>query len=141
MTNLISEASLAIKASTSTIWQALTDPAIIREYMMGSDVVTTWKVGDPIIWKGEYKGKKYEDHGKILTFIPEETLAYTHFSPVEGKADVPENYHTITIQLMREPDNTVVILTQDNNPDEEAREHAAKFWQGMLETMKDMIEE
>ncbi len=61
--------------------------------MFGTDVVSDWKQGSTIVWKGEYKGKKYEDKGVIFKLEQNQTLQYSHFSPLSGKPDVPENYH------------------------------------------------
>ncbi len=60
-------------------------------------VETTWEVGAPITWSGEYEGKAYEDHGTVLAGdVRAQVLSTTHFSPLTGKEDVPENYHTVT---------------------------------------------
>lgn len=109
--------------------------------MFGADVITDWKVGSPIVWKGAFEGKEYEDKGRILKFEPEKVLRMTHYSPLSGEKDIPENYHTLTIELSKQNENaTRVELTQDNNPSEEAREHSEKNWQGMLEGLKAVVE-
>jgi len=108
--------------------------------MFGTDVVSNWKQGSPVVWKGDYQGKKYEDKGVILKLEPGRTLQYSHFSPLSGKPDVPENYHTVTMELSEQGATTTLSLSQDNNPTEESREHTAKFWQGMLETLKKLLE-
>ena len=48
----------------------MTDPEQIERYMFGSKVETDWKPGSRIVWKGEYDGKQYEDHGEILEADP-----------------------------------------------------------------------
>jgi hypothetical protein len=45
--------------------------------------------------------KAYEDKGKILRFEPRKSLQYSHFSPLSGLHDNPENYHIVTIDLAR----------------------------------------
>jgi hypothetical protein len=47
-------------------------------------------------------------------------LRYTHFSPLSGEPDVPEHYHTVTVDLTEDEDGTLVALTQDNNASEDA---------------------
>jgi uncharacterized protein YndB with AHSA1/START domain len=140
MNNLTSTAEVTIAAPTSKVWEALVTPETIKQYMFGSDVVTEWKVEGPIVWKGDYQGKKYEDKGTILKLEEGSVLQYSHFSPLSGKPDVPENYHIVTIKLDNRGDETGVTLTQDNNPDEESVEYTKKFWQGMLDTMKGILE-
>ena len=109
-------------------------------YMFGADVTSQWREGSPIVWKGEFKGKAYEDKGTILRIEPETLLQYSHFSPLSGKPDQPESYHTVTIELSGAGDRTHVVLTQDNNPTEQAREHSEKNWRTMLEGLKKYVE-
>ena len=71
---------------------------------------------------------------------PGRALQYTHFSPLAGLPDKPENYHTVSIQLSTEGEQTRVSLTQDNNPDEEARAHSEKNWGMMLGGLKKFVE-
>ena len=136
----ISKASITINVPVAKVWDALVTPETIKQYMFGADVVSNWKEGGPIIWKGEYQGKKYEDKGVILKLEPKRTLRYSHFSPLSGKPDAPDNYHNVTMELSEQDANTKLSLSQDNNPTEESREHTAKNWQGMLETLKKLLE-
>lgn len=138
--NLIAKASVTVNATSDKVWKALVDPAAIKKYMFGTNVVSEWKEGSPITWKGEWKGKAYEDKGVILQFKPGRTLQYTHFSPLLGLPDKPENYHTVTIDLSREGDQTHVSLAQDNNSTEEAREHSEQNWKTMLGGLEKFLE-
>ena len=137
---LIANASIAVKAPIMHVWEALITPDIIKKYMFGTDVVSSWKEGDPISWKGEWEGKPYEDKGKILKFDPGKTLRYSHYSPSSELPDSPENYHTVTYTLRAENGRTVVSLSQDNNKDEKEVEHSKKMWQSMLEALKKEVE-
>ena len=109
--------------------------------MFGTTVITDWKEGSKIIWKGEWEGKNYEDKGKILRFEPEKSLQYSHFSPLSDLHDNPENYHIITIDLVKKDNETLVTLTQDNNPDEKTKDHSEKNWKMMLASLKKLLEE
>ena len=139
-TNLIARCSIGIAASPDKIWDALVTPSAIKQYMFGTTVTSDWKEGGPITWKGEWQGRKYEDRGKIVQFKPGRALQYTHFSPLAGLPDRPENYHTVSIQLSPEGSGTRVALTQDNNPTEEARAHSEKNWEMMLQGLKKLVE-
>lgn len=140
MNNLIAKVAITINAPVAKVWEALTKPEIIKQYMFGTNVVSDWQVGSSIVWKGEWQGKSYEDKGRILKFEKERTLQYSHFSPLTGKPDVPENYHTVTIELSSDGSQTTVTLSQDNNETEEAREHSEKNWRMMLEGLKKLLE-
>jgi hypothetical protein len=77
----------------------------------------------------------------ILQFKPGQILQYSHFSPLSGLPDKTENYHTITIELSGDGNQTLVSLAQDNNPTEEARKHSEKNWGMMLAAMKKFLEQ
>lgn len=137
----IATATTTIDASPGTVWNALTNPDLIEQYYFGAEVVTDWEVGSQIVFKGEWEGESYEDKGTILEFKPEERLVYTHWSPLSGDPDIPENYHTITCELSQQPDGTELTLTQDNNPSEEARDHSEQNWEMMLDNLTELLEE
>ena len=138
--NLVATASISINASRQRVWNALTDPEVIKRYMFGSDVTSDWTVGSSITYAGEYEGKKYEDHGTILEVKPNELLRLTHFSPRSGKPDLPENYHTITYTLHAQPHGMRLELSQDNNASEAEAEHSAANWQRMLDALRADVE-
>ncbi len=139
-TNLAAKATTSIEAPRSKVWEALVAPDAIEQYMFGTRVESNWTAGSKITWQGEWNGKKYEDRGVILKFYPEQTLQYTHFSPLSGGPDTPENYHTVTINLSGDGNSTDVSLSQDNNADEKARGESEKNWVAMLEGLKKYVE-
>jgi uncharacterized protein YndB with AHSA1/START domain len=138
--NLVAKAQTTIKASPDRVWEALTDPKMIKEYMFGTTVTSDWKKGNKITWKGEMNGKAYEDRGEILQVVPKKELKYSHFSPLSGQPDKPENYHTVSITLKSEEGKTEVILTQDKNRSEKERGEAEKNWNAMLASLKRLLE-
>jgi len=137
--NYVATASVVINAPIQKVWDALINPEIIKKYMFGTDVHSDWKEGSAIVWRGEWQGKPYEDKGKILKIEKEHLLQYSHFSPLTGKPDIPENYHTITIEISLNTTQTSVTLTQDNNETEESREHSEKNWQMTLDSLKRLL--
>jgi len=138
--DLVARSSITINAPLERVWNALVTPAAIKQYMFGTDVASDWKEGSPIVWKGEWEGRRYEDKGIIRQFKPQRMLQYTHFSPLSGLPDKPENYHTVTIELSAAGNRTSVSLAQDNNATEEARQHSAKNWERMLAGLKKLLE-
>jgi uncharacterized protein YndB with AHSA1/START domain len=140
-TNNIAKAETTINAPADKVWNALIDPEMIKKYMFGATVISDWKEGSKIIWKGEWEGKSYEDKGKILRLEPKKELQYSHFSPHSGLHDNPENYHIVTIDLTEKDKQTIVALTQDNNADEKTKDHSEKNWKMMLASLKKLLEE
>lgn len=139
-TNFVAHASIDIAAPREKVWDALVNPETIKKYMFGTNVVTDWREGSPISWKGEWQGKSYEDKGEIRRFTLLQSIQYTHFSPMSGLPDKPENYHTVSINLTDEPAHTRVSLSQDKNPTEQSRQHSEKNWKMMLESLKILLE-
>ena len=136
----VASAETDVHAPPRRVWKALTDPDEIEQYMFGTHVVTDWKPGSPITWAGEYEGKAYEDKGEVLEVVPERKLEMTHFSALSGDEDVPENYHTLRIELEGDNGITHVSLSQDNNSSEEAAEHSRANWEKMLSGLKETVE-
>jgi uncharacterized protein YndB with AHSA1/START domain len=140
MDNLTARASTTIDTPVANVWRALVTPEIIKRYMFGATVASDWKEGSAIVWKGEWKGKPYEDRGEILSLDPGRTLRYTHWSPLSGLPDAPENRHTITVELSGEGAHTHVSLSQDGNHSELERAHSEQNWKKMLEGLKQVAE-
>jgi uncharacterized protein YndB with AHSA1/START domain len=139
--NLVSQASISVDAPTQKVWDALVNPEAIKQYMFGTNVVSDWREGSPIIWKGEWQGKVYEDKGVILQLVPGRTLGYSHFSPLSGLPDKPENYHTVTVELSPDGNRTRVTLSHDKNASEQERAESQKNWEMMLGTLKKFVEQ
>ena len=134
------KATTTIHAPVSKVWQALVNPEIIKQYLFNTDVISDWKVGSPITYRGEWEGKPFEDKGEILAIDPEKTLKSTHWSPLSGVPDSPENYHTVTYTLSDQGEDTEVTITQDNNASEEEKAHSEKNWGTVLNGMKKLLE-
>ncbi len=140
MKDFIARASIIIDAPRDKVWKALVTPAAIKQYMFGADVQSDWEEGSPITWSGEWQGKKFQDKGVILKIERDYALQYSHFSPLSGRPDKPENYHTVTAELSDAGAHTRVMLTQDNNPTEAIQSESEKNWTMMLKGLKKLVE-
>jgi uncharacterized protein YndB with AHSA1/START domain len=140
MQHHVAHASVKIHARPEQVWNALIDPEKVRQYMEGADVRSSWTAGAPITWQGEYRGRPFQDHGKVLRAERCRVLEYTHVSASEDVSDQPENYHTVTIELEDREDVTEVTLSQDGNPSEEARRHSEENWRQMLNGLRQVVE-
>jgi uncharacterized protein YndB with AHSA1/START domain len=136
----VATAETDINASPAQVWSALTDPEQIKKFMFGTDVQTDWQQGSSIVWKGVYEGKEYEDKGEILEIEQGRRLKVTHFSPLSGQPDVPENYHTLVYELQERGSTTHLTLSQDNNASEEEAEHSRSMWAMLLAGVKKAVE-
>lgn len=136
----IATATTTINAPASRVWDALTKPEQIKQYMFGTEVTTDWKVGSPITYKGEWKGKSYEDKGKVLEVEPGKRLVSTFWSALAGLPDKPENYKKVGYELAPAGDKTTLTITQDNNATQEEANEAEKNWHTVLDGIKKLVE-
>ena len=113
MTDHVAHAETEISASPQQVWDAMTDPEAISRFMFGSKVETDWEEGSPITWSGEYDGRPFQDKGEILEVVENQRLRMTHFSPLSGEDDVPENHHTLDYRLEDRGGSTRLTLDQD----------------------------
>ena len=139
--NHVAKASMLINAPVSRVWDALTKPELIKQYLFDTDVISDWKVGSPIVYRGEWEGKPFEDKGEILAFEPEKKLVSTHWSPLSGVPDTPENYHTVTYDLLSREDKTELTITQDKNATEQEKVHSEENWNAVLVGLKNLLEQ
>ena len=133
-------AGITIRASAAEVWDALTNPKLIKQYLFGTDCESDWKVGSPITYTGTWEGKTYQDKGTILEIVPNKLLKSTYWSSFSGKPDVPESYNTVTFELSPKGSVTALTVTQDNNASKESADHSAQNWNKVLATMKDLVE-
>jgi len=136
----IAKATATINAPASKVWDALTKPEQIKQYMFGTQVTTDWKVGSPITYKGEWKGKAYEDKGKVLEIEPRKRLVSSFWSALAGLPDTPENYKTVGYELAPDGDQTKLTITQDNNASQDEAKEAEKNWRMVLDGIKKLVE-
>ena len=139
-TTRTAQATVTINAPASRVWEALMDPELIKQYLFGAEIVSDWKEGSPILYKGIYEGKAYEDKGRVLKAEPEKLLLITHWSPLSGTPDRPENYHQVSYELTAENGSTQLTITQDNNASREEQEQNTNFWKMVLDGMKKLLE-
>jgi len=137
---LVANSSTTIKAAPARVWTALTDPELNSQVFFGAQVKTDWRAGSPITFSGEWEGKQFVDKGEIVRFVPTELLQLTHFSPMSGQEDVPENYHTVTFELAPRDGGTEVAVTQDGVGSEEERTQSEATWSMMLDGLRKAAE-
>lgn len=133
-------ASISIQASPAKVWDALINPAVIKQYMFGTEAVSDWKKGSTVVYRGEWEGEPYEDTGIILEIEPDKRIVMDYSSSFSGDTDNPQNHRVLTYLLEAQDGQTVLTVTQDNNPSEEAAVESTQSWQSILQTIKKLLE-
>ena len=138
--DLRTQASITIDAPAAKVWEALTTPDLVKRWFFGVDTETDWAEGSPIVHRGEYQGRHYEDKGTIVKVEPGRLLGHTHWSPVSGLPDSPENYQEVTWALSERDGRTELTVTEINLPSEEAKAVSEQGWRTALANLRDLLE-
>jgi uncharacterized protein YndB with AHSA1/START domain len=131
--------STVIQAPIEKVWAAFTQPELVKQYFFGSNLVTDWKVGSPIYFRGEWEGKPYEDKGIILKFSPPHELSFSYLSNWSGLPDKEENYLIVTYALKSVGDGTELTIAQSNYDADKAA-HSKENWAAVINGLKKLIE-
>ncbi|MDN5205537.1 SRPBCC domain-containing protein [Fulvivirgaceae bacterium BMA10] len=133
--------NITLNANLSSVWKALTDPSMTKQYMFGCELISDWKEGSEIIWKDE---ETIRVTGHILSIDPEKTLQFTVFDPHMGLEDIPSNYLTVTYQLSSENNITTLSVSQGDFSkveNSEKRYHdTLAGWEYALNGLKALLE-
>ena len=139
--DLIVSKNIEINDTADSIWDALTNPEKIKVYLFGTETITDWKVGSPIVFQGEYDGHKYKDKGNVLECIPNERMQYNYWSGFSGLEDTLENYSIVTYNIESAAENTCTLSwTQLGFSSEENQKQSESGLPAMLEQIKSLIE-
>ena len=135
--------TIDINAPTAQVWDALTNPAFMKQWMSETDIDirTDWKVGSPFVIRGNLHGTNFENKGTVLHFELEKVLRYNHLSSLSRLPDKLENYSVIEFRLAPLANQTTLTLTLSNFPTEAIYKHLAYYWNVTLEIFKKMVEQ
>ena len=139
--NLTVSASININANATKVWEVLTNPDIIKEYLFGTETITDWQVGSDVIFQGTYEETTYKDKGVVQQNILEKLLSYTYWSGFSGLSDEPENYSLVTYTLVDNGNSTTNFTwTQKGYATEEGYNHSQSGMADFLVQIKEIME-
>jgi uncharacterized protein YndB with AHSA1/START domain len=137
------EKTTLIASDAVTVWQALTQPHLMKQWMgepeMNIEVQTDWGMNSPIIIKG-FHHARFENKGMVLEFEENKKLAYTHLSSMSRLEDIPVNYSVIQFELKPAEGKTELVLVIENFPTETIYHHLCFYWRGTAEKIKAFVE-
>lgn len=147
--NLNVESSIVIDATAAAVWDVLTNPEKVKQYLFGSNVSTDWSPGSPIIfWRDRLHpaAPKNEtpivDKGWILEIEEGRLLKFSFYSSQEGYGDLPENYSIITYTIHELNGNRHRLsYLRERIPLEFERMNQQRFMPGMMLQIKAIAEE
>ena len=140
MKNITAKISAVIHAPPEKVWNALTSPDMIRQYLDGVKVISQWETGSSITFRGKQNGVPYVEKGIILRAEPYTLFQYTSWNSLSGTEDLPENYMPVIYQLYEENNVTTLTIALENILNEEAKTKATHNWLTVLKNIKRLLE-
>jgi len=139
--NLQTRHSIEIEATKEKLWDVLTNPTYIAEYLYGTHTETDWNIGSEITFRGNYQGNKYEDKGIVMAHVPNQLLAYDYWSQFSGLEDIPENYCEVSYHIDEHKDGHILFTWQQIGfKDESAKAHNEAGIPAILTKIKELAE-
>jgi uncharacterized protein YndB with AHSA1/START domain len=131
---------ITLNAEPSVVWDALTNPEKTKEYFFNCRVISDWKAGSPITFKGRmFWVIPIEMKGKIIKAEPGKLLKY---SLTNGKgADASTS--TVTDELTYENGKTILSIHDNVGHGEGAKKRyhrSVKGWHKVLKGLKVLVE-
>jgi len=116
-------------------------PGLVKQWQYGSDLLTTWEVGTPIIFRNEWNGRIFEQKGSVLEFLPESRLKYSLFFPRPDLQDIPEHHMFMTYELT-ESEGATSLLVRQEDPRPSAPDESTGGAEGpdVLSVLKELVE-
>ncbi len=137
-----SDSTVKILAPAKKVWLALTNAGLVKQWQYGSDLLTTWEVGTPIIFRNEWNGQVFEQKGTVLEFSPESRLKYSLFFPRPDLQDIPEHHFFMTYQLTESEGVTSLLVRQeDPRPSQPDESPGGDEGPDVLSCLKELVEE
>jgi uncharacterized protein YndB with AHSA1/START domain len=136
-----SDSRVEIIAPKRKVWLALTVPDLVKQWQYGSDLLTTWEVGTPIMFRNEWDGGVFEQKGNVLEFVPESRLKYSLFVPRPDLQDIPEHYFFMTYELTQSEGVTSLLVRQeDPRPSQPNESPGEDEGPDVLSWLKELVE-
>ena len=132
--------TIKLNASLDKVWDTLTNPAKVKLWQFGSDLITTWEVGSNIEFVTEWEGQIFKQWGKVLEIKPNERLIYSLFAPRPDLEDLPENYFVMNYILTSEDGQTKLEIIQEDNRPNAVQEAPQGEENPILQSLKNCVE-
>ena len=135
------ESVVEVLAPASKVWRALTVPELVKQWQYGSDLLTSWQPGSPIVFRNEWNGQVFEQKGTVLEFKPTSRVRYSLFFPRPGLQDIPQNHFFMTYELTESDGYTSLVFRQeDPRPVEPTAASGGGDGPDVLSSLKELVE-
>ena len=132
--------TITVDASKQKVWNALTQPNLVKLWQYGSDLITDWTIGNKIEFVTEWEGKIFKQWGTVLDFKPTDSLTYNLFAPRPDLEDKPENYFVMKYILTDTNGKTKLEIIQEDNRPNAVQEEPQGDENPILQALKKVAE-
>jgi len=136
--------TIVIEAAPAEVWQVLTTPAMIRQWMSDEELTVRLEghAGGAIVIRGLLHGMRFENHGTVRAFEPERLFSYSYWSTLSASrlADALENHTLVSFALVPADGGTLLTLTLCDFAEPAIRPHADLYWGPTLQILKAVCE-
>ncbi|KFF07538.1 SRPBCC family protein [Flavobacterium reichenbachii] len=132
--------TIVLNAPVQKVWNALTQPELVKQWQYGSELLTDWKIDHEIRFRNEWEGQVFEQWGTVLEVIPNQKIKYSLFFPRPGLEDKPENYFIMSYLLSEENQKTKLEIIQEDNRPGAVQEKPQDEENPILQALKTVVE-
>ena len=132
--------TIVLDVPIEKVWNALTQPDLVKQWQYGSDLITDWIVGNEIRFRNEWEDQVFEQWGTVLEVIPNQKIKYSLFFPRPELEDKPENYFIMSYILSEENQKVKLEILQENNRPGAIQEEPQGEENPVLQGLKTLIE-
>ena len=115
--------------------------------MFGCELISEWKVGAPMLWKGKTNTGEVIVYvkGNILELEQGKKVTFSMFDPNMNLEDIPANYLIMTYEVIAKGKGTILRLRQENFRNNETGkkryEESLKGWEAIIPDLKQIAEQ
>ncbi|KAA5536421.1 ATPase [Taibaiella lutea] len=132
--------SIIINTTQENVWNALTQPELVKLWQFGSELITNWEAGSPIKFRTAWEDKVFEQWGKVIEVHPYESIRYSLFAPRPDLEDKPENYFEMSYLLEPKDNGTMLTIVQHDNRPGAVQEDPQGAENAILQSLKQVAE-
>lgn len=129
--------SAFVPQTPERVWAELLHPG--ARWMLGANFETDCQAGSPVTFEGHFFGRTFSDHGKLVEIERPHLMHFTHYSPLSGLADVPENYHDIRVTLESVDGGTRVHVVQEEIATQNQANLVVDQWRHALASLRGAV--
>lgn len=137
--------TISINAPLALVWKHLTTIEEIQKWMldeeMEMEMSTSWEPGSPMMMRGNLHGIPFTNEGRILNFVLDRILEYSHLSSLSLLPHTIENHSIIRFELVALEHKTILEIAIRNFPTIEIYKHLEFYWSSTLVVFKKHCED